>query len=589
MNKRKPESIKTTMEIEPMAKKRELDSNKSIIDREFSEHDGDWKDNNGKIIGKYTGSLKHGKREGYGTMVYNESELLSLYEGDWKNDTMHGVGNATYKDGRYYEGTFENNMSHGLGTLLYSNGSKYDGTFENDNATGLGITTYNNGEIYKGDHVNGIREGKGEYHYKTSPFYMMYTGDYKNGLFDGHGELHLIDGTNYIGEFKDNKRHGNGKLVNAETGDVIKDGQWENDTYIVPPAKINSNLENELPETVVLTVFLHGGYTVNREEGKTIKIPSFTMKSILPKASIRASASAKGKSKTKKARTITETVEEPLRTLRVINAVATGVTYYYDSYILPFYVKTIQRQFLEYQPEGKTDMEKQIELDKITRNMSTYLKELEKPRIANHKKNLENMDKKLKALIKERNKLGNASYLDDETEDKKNYLDYEIRDQEKEVEEKKLFASHYKDSMYCIEKTLSTDNVEINDKGFGLKTNEDIDSSVKHIDGRLNIVNIEGMPNLFDETIFKDIEIENYLNDAKEVTYTEVSLKALTKYLYSKGVKNIILIDFSCSECGFGRITRGERSYLYRESRKRCIGGKKNKTRRIRRPNPKHG
>jgi hypothetical protein len=567
MSKRKPETS-VTIGIESKNKKRELDP--SEISAEFRNYDGEWKGTDGNRIGKYTGSLKYGRRDGYGIMKYDETQEsgVSLYEGDWKNNTMHGKGKVTYKDGGYYEGTFEDNMFHGLGTFFYSNGNKYEGTFYNGNETGKGITTYNNGDIYTGYHVNGIREGKGEYHYKNSPFYILYIGDYKNGLRDGHGELRLLDGTVYIGDFKDDKRYGNGKITNTETGVVTKDGQWENDVYIVPPVTINSNLENELPETVVLTVFLHGGYTVNREEGGLIKIPSFTLKSILPKAS----------AKSKKAKS-----EEPLRSLRVINAVATGVTYYYDSYILPFYVKTIQHQFSEYQPEGKTDLEKQIELDKITRNMSTYLKILEEPRIANHQQNLARMKKKLKDLIKERNKLGNASHLDDEIEDKKIYLDYEIRDQEKEVEEKKLFASHYKESMYCIEKTLSTDNVEVNDKGFGLKTNEDIDSSVKHIDGRLNIVNIDGMPNLFDETIFKDIEIEEYFNDAKEVTYTEISLKELTKYLYSKGVKNIILIDFSCSECGFGRITRRERSYLYQNSRKRCIGGKKNKTRRKRR------
>ena len=40
-----------------------------------------------------------------------------------------------------------------------------------------------------------------------------YEGDFVNDKIDGHGVLQYGDGSIYVGQFKDSKKHGKGKLV----------------------------------------------------------------------------------------------------------------------------------------------------------------------------------------------------------------------------------------------------------------------------------------------------------------------------------------------------------------------------------------
>lgn len=54
-------------------------------------------DKNGDIGGKFTGTLKDGKSEGYGTMYYKNG--AKSYEGYWVNDMRHGKGTEYHMDG----------------------------------------------------------------------------------------------------------------------------------------------------------------------------------------------------------------------------------------------------------------------------------------------------------------------------------------------------------------------------------------------------------------------------------------------------------------------------------------------------------
>ena len=41
-------------------------------------------------------------------------KILKRYEGDWKDNNMHGKGIYTWKDGRKYEGEYLNDKKHGF-------------------------------------------------------------------------------------------------------------------------------------------------------------------------------------------------------------------------------------------------------------------------------------------------------------------------------------------------------------------------------------------------------------------------------------------------------------------------------------------
>ena len=56
-------------------------------------------------------------------------------------------GTYTYANGNKYEGDYKDNKMHGQGTFTFANGSKDVGTFENDKLNGYAITYYANGNI----------------------------------------------------------------------------------------------------------------------------------------------------------------------------------------------------------------------------------------------------------------------------------------------------------------------------------------------------------------------------------------------------------------------------------------------------------
>lgn len=50
------------------------------------------------------------------------------FEGEWKDNKMHGHGVFTWPDGRKYEGSYENDKKCGYGEFFWSDGRCYKGT-----------------------------------------------------------------------------------------------------------------------------------------------------------------------------------------------------------------------------------------------------------------------------------------------------------------------------------------------------------------------------------------------------------------------------------------------------------------------------
>ena len=70
-----------------------------------------------------------GKREGHGSYKYSAG---GRYEGEWRNDCMHGKGKFVYRSGNVYEGEWSNDVPHGKGVFIEGK-VVYD--IEHDNGT----------------------------------------------------------------------------------------------------------------------------------------------------------------------------------------------------------------------------------------------------------------------------------------------------------------------------------------------------------------------------------------------------------------------------------------------------------------------
>ena len=83
----------------------------------------------------------------------------------------------------------------------------------------------NKGDKFVGEFKNDKRHGNGTYFHKNGD---KYVGNYKNGKIDGYG-VYNYNGHEYKGEFKDGKRHGEGVFVSAK-GRILE-GVWKNDKF----------------------------------------------------------------------------------------------------------------------------------------------------------------------------------------------------------------------------------------------------------------------------------------------------------------------------------------------------------------------
>lgn len=140
---------------------------------------------------------------------------------------MNGEGTILFANGNTYIGGLKDDMLHGLGRLEDKcNNSVYEGQFENDKRHGFAKFVYEDGE-YIGHYMDNKRHGKGK---ETDAIGNVFDGDYIDGNA-AYGKMSYANGDVYIGHFnKDDNRHGFGKFISMETGDLIE-GEWIDDEY----------------------------------------------------------------------------------------------------------------------------------------------------------------------------------------------------------------------------------------------------------------------------------------------------------------------------------------------------------------------
>jgi hypothetical protein len=99
----------------------------------------------------WSGGCKNGKAHGIGKVEkYMDGELISTYEGEYKNGIREGHGRITLPSGTVKEGTFVNGQMTGEGTLTTEDGHSYSGHFVNNRMHGVGKLKMANGSSFEG-------------------------------------------------------------------------------------------------------------------------------------------------------------------------------------------------------------------------------------------------------------------------------------------------------------------------------------------------------------------------------------------------------------------------------------------------------
>lgn len=118
----------------------------------------------------YTGQRLNNKKHGFGRIEFRDS---SGYEGNWKDDNMHGQGTLYYPGGiKAYEGALVDNRFHGFGHLQGANVKSFAGPWNYKDLRGI------------------------------DGYWVRYDGDFQLDKRHGYGILYLVNGEKWAGEFK---------------------------------------------------------------------------------------------------------------------------------------------------------------------------------------------------------------------------------------------------------------------------------------------------------------------------------------------------------------------------------------------------
>ena len=169
--------------------------------------------NNNKYINEHFFNVDE-KNKAYLKQISPDSEIDFL------------VNNIKY----YYEGEININnykIKNGFGILLRNNGEKKVGTWKNNKFEGWNYYIDINGTLFIGLFKNGKLNGKGEKYNLNDD--EIYIGDFINNLPNGNGkEINRI--YVYEGQFKNGKKEGKGKIRYKNNGDFYE-GIFSNDNF----------------------------------------------------------------------------------------------------------------------------------------------------------------------------------------------------------------------------------------------------------------------------------------------------------------------------------------------------------------------
>jgi len=114
------------------------------------------------------------------------------------------------------------------------------GCISGDCQNGKGIFLYSTGDYYEGNFKDNKRHGQGTHFYNNGRYLHnsgdkydgdKYVGEFKDDKRNGQGTFFYKDGSKYVGEFRDNKMHGQGTYFFYKNG-TIQSGLWKDGKFV---------------------------------------------------------------------------------------------------------------------------------------------------------------------------------------------------------------------------------------------------------------------------------------------------------------------------------------------------------------------
>lgn len=151
----------------------------------------------------YIGETKNGKKHGKGKCIYP----FGVYEGQYVDDVIEGVGKFTYNDGTVYYGEYKSCLRHGYGTLTTSE-YHYEGYFKDDKLDGKGTIIWASKDKYTGLFKDNMLNGMGTLTYYKNK--LTIKGVFKENCLPTEGSIIYSNGSEYYGGIRGIQAHGYG-------------------------------------------------------------------------------------------------------------------------------------------------------------------------------------------------------------------------------------------------------------------------------------------------------------------------------------------------------------------------------------------
>ena len=142
-----------------------------------------------------------------------EFENGNIYYGEWNdNFEMEGYGKYYLKEEKVFaEGKWEKGeLKHAR--IFYPNGEFYEGEMTNSSYNGKGKFISVDKDEYIGEFVDGEKDGEGTITFGDDG--TVYSGKFVKNNFNGYGKMKWNNGLEYHGNFSDNYLEWNGVLFN---------------------------------------------------------------------------------------------------------------------------------------------------------------------------------------------------------------------------------------------------------------------------------------------------------------------------------------------------------------------------------------